>query len=84
MNAELMRKRPAEVLAMHSINIEVIRKRPAEVLARSLVGVERPIEREHRRLGTPADWPAEVWVPLLCSPGLLLATVLIVLVYRLT
>lgn len=66
------------------MNAELMRKRPAVVVSMTIEGTARPTEPEHHAPRTPADWPARLWVPLLCSPGLLLAALLIGLVRGLT
>lgn len=73
MNAEVARRRPAEVLEARPLPRPVTR----------LVAVERTVPRPPAPHGTPADWPWYVWVPLLCGQGVLLAAMLIGLIYAL-
>jgi hypothetical protein len=75
-NRELMLKRPAEVVSARPLNLPVLR----------LVPVERRVlvPEPYRRPRTPADWPAYIWVPLLCARGVLLAAILIGLIYALS
>lgn len=68
MNQELARKLPATVLDARPL--------PARHEA-GLVATERVITVEKSERGWRPDlWPAYVWAPLLCAPGIVLAYVL--------